>query len=76
MCYCLFSDHNTVHWLKFKLKITGQTGNNDTKHLSNFWRTLEIPLLIVTSSNAAADQETTFVITDTKLYVPVATLST
>ena len=29
----------------------------------------------VISFNAAADQETTFAITDTKLYVPVATLN-
>ena len=34
------------------------------KYLSNFWRTLE--------SNGAG----TFAITDTKLYVPVVTLST
>ena len=50
-------------------------------YLSNFWRTLEIPLinceinLILTwskncvISNAAANQDTTFAITDTKLYV-------
>ena len=58
------------------------------KYLSNFWRTLEIPLincdinLILTWSancvitNAVANQDTIFVITDTKLYVPVVTLST
>ena len=51
------------------------------KHLSTFWRTLEIPIincetnLILTwsvncvISNAAADQATTFAVTDTKLYV-------
>ena len=51
------------------------------KHLSTFWRTLEIPIinceinLILTwsvncvISNAAADQATTFALTDTKLYV-------
>ena len=59
------------------------------KHLSNFWRTLEMPLincevnLILTCSSAcvlvstnAANQNATFAITDTKLYVPVVTLST
>ena len=58
------------------------------KYLSNFWRTLEMLLtncksnLILTwstdcvLSNAAPIQATTFIITDTKLYVPVVTLST
>ena len=59
------------------------------KYLSNFWRTLEIPLincevnLILTwSSNcvliatAIQNQAATLEITDTKLYVPVVTLST
>ena len=43
------------------------------KYLSNFWRTLEMPLIIV-GTNVAA-QATTFSITETKLYVPVVTLS-
>ena len=74
----------------FKAKITGQTGDNGTnKYLSNFWRTLEIPLinceinLILTwSANCVmvyiniANQGATFAITETKLYVPVVTLST
>ena len=56
------------------------------KYLSNFWRTLEMPLIncevnliltwsstcVITNSNGAG----TFVITDTKLYAPVMTLST
>ena len=58
------------------------------KHLSKFWITLEMPFinceinLILTwsancvISNAAANQETTFAITDTKLYVLLVTLST
>ena len=59
------------------------------KYLSYFWRTLEILLInceiniiitwsakCVVSSNTAADQATTFTITDTKFYVPVANLST
>ena len=59
-----------------------------SKYLSNFGETLEMPLinyeinliLICSSncsiSNAAADQNMTFEITDAKLYVPVVTLST
>ena len=56
------------------------------KYLSNFWRTLEMPLIsceislistwsedCVISSAAGAAK---FKITDTKLYVPVVTLST
>ena len=56
------------------------------KYLSNFWRALEMPLIncevnliltlsstcVITNSNSAG----TFAITDTKLYVPVVTLST
>ena len=58
-------------------------------YLSNFWRTLEMPLInceinldlnrsencVIVAKNVAA-QATTFSITDTKLYVPVVTLST
>ena len=82
---------------KFKQKVTGSTGGYGTKaveimvplkHLSNFWRTLEILLinceinLILTWCkncvifNAAANQDKTFAITNTKLSVPVVTLST
>ena len=81
---------------KSKIKITGKTpdDNNEKdveimvplKYLSNFWRTLEMPLIncevnliftwsstcVITDSNGAG----TFAITDTKLYVPVVTLST
>ena len=59
------------------------------KYLSNFWRTLEMPSinceidLILSWSNRCfiidnpiAGQHPTFTITDTKLYVPVVTLST
>ena len=58
------------------------------KYLSNFWRTLEMPLinreinLILTWSdrcyiidNPTANQEPTFTIIDTKLYISVVTLS-
>ena len=56
------------------------------KYLSNLWRTLEIPLincevnLILTWSSTCVITNSTgagrFAITDTKLYVPVVTLST
>ena len=59
------------------------------KYLSNFWRTLEIPLIncevnliltwsadFVIFSTNLANQNATFAITDTKLYVPVVNLST
>ena len=56
------------------------------KYLSNFWRTLEMLLincevnLILTGSKdcviSSATGETKFTITETKLYVPVVTLST
>ena len=56
------------------------------KYLSNFWGTLEMPLIncevnliltwpsacVITNSTGAG----TFAITDAKLYVPVGTLST
>ena len=78
------------------MKITGKTPNNGNtkdveiiaplKYLSNFWRTLEMPLIncevnlilawskdcVITNSTG----EGKFVITETKLYVPVVTLST
>ena len=56
------------------------------KYLSNFWRTLEIPLIncevnltltwSATCVISSATGETKFKITETKLYVPVVTLST
>ena len=58
------------------------------KYLSNFWRTLEIPLInyevnviLTWSTNYViiytnvANQNPTFEITQTKLYVPVVALS-
>ena len=81
---------------KSKIKITGKTPDDDNekdveimvplKYLSNFWRTLEMPLIncevnliltwsstcVITDSNGAG----IFAIIDTKLYVPVVTLST
>ena len=82
---------------KFKKKLTGLTENDGTKavqimvpleYLSNFWRTLEIPLTNCETnftqnwsvncviSNAIHNQAITIAITDTKLYVPVVTLLT
>ena len=49
-----FSEDNITDSFKFKAKITGQTGNDGKKdveimvpikYLSNFWRTLEMPLI-------------------------------
>ena len=80
---------------KSKIKITGKTPNNNNekdveimvplKYLSNFWGTLEMPLIncevnliltwsstcVITNSNGAG----AFTITDTKLDVPAVTLS-
>ena len=81
---------------KSKVKITGNTsatGNTKDveitvplKYLSNFWRTLEMPLinckvnLILTCSKDCVITNSTgkgkFKIADAKLYVPVVTLST
>ena len=94
----VFTRNNLTDSFNFKAKVTGQTGNNGTKnveimvplkYLSNFWRTLEMPLIncevnlaltwsstcVLVSTNAA-NQNATFAITNTKLYVPVVTLST
>ena len=92
------ADNNNIASSKFKTKIAGRTENDGTenvkirvplKYFSNFWRTLEMPLIncevnfILTGSNRSftidnliAGQEPTFTITDTKLYVLVVTLST
>ena len=93
-----FTEANLTDSFNFKAKITGKTGDNGTKHveimvplkyLSNFWRTLEMPLIncelnliltwsstcVVVSTNNA-NQNLTFAITDTKRYVPLVTLST
>ena len=81
---------------KSKTKITGKTPNDGNekdveimvplKYLSNFWRTLEMPLincevsLMLTWSSTCVISNSTgegkFEITNTKLYVPVVTLST
>ena len=81
---------------KSKVKIIGKTPNNGNtkdieiivppKHLSNFWRTLEMPLincevnLILTWSKDCVITNSTgegkFATTEIKLYAPVVTLST
>ena len=81
---------------KSKIRITGKTpadcNTKDVeimvplKYISNFWRTLEMPLinceveLILTWCKdcviSSATGEAKFAITETKLYVPVVTLST
>ena len=88
--------NNATDSFNFKVKFTGQTGNNGTKdveiivllkYLSNFWRTLEMPLIncevnliliwsstCVLIATGVQNQAATFEITDTKLYVPVVTL--
>ena len=49
-----FAENNLTDSFNFKAKMTGQRGDNGTKnieisvplnYLSNFWRTLEIPLI-------------------------------
>ena len=93
-----FAENNLTDSFNFKVKMTGQTGYYGTKnveimiplkYLSNFRRTLEMPLIncetnliltwstncLIVSTNVA-NQNATFEITDTKLYVPVVTSST
>ena len=94
----IFAENNLTDSFNFKVKITGQTGDDGTKdveimvplkYLSNFWRTLEMPLIncevnliltwtptCVLIATGVPNQNATFAITDTKLYVPVVTLST
>ena len=90
------NNHNSIQF-KFKEKIIGQTENDSTKdvkimvslkYLSNFWRTLEMPLInceiglmlnwfekcfLVTDT--VGNKVPTFTITDTKIYILVVTLS-
>ena len=88
------TNDNNASSFKYKVSLIGNTENNGTKngvkiavpleYLSNFWRSLEIPLIyykaelslkwyercLLTVANTA-----TFKITDAKLYVPIVTLS-
>ena len=93
-----FNQVNAIDLFNFKTKITGQTNDDGIinveimvplKYLSNFWRTLEMPLInckveliltwsencVINSTNVAG-QNPTFTITERNLYVPVVTLST
>ena len=94
-----FTEANaTTEPFNHKVKLIGQTGNNGTKnveimvplkYLSNFLRTLEMPLIdceitldlhwyencVIVAANVLA-RATTFSVTDTKLYVLGVTLST
>ena len=92
-----FNDNNNCASFKFKQKITGKTGNGGTqdveimvplKHLSNFWRTLEMPFInfeislqlkwcrnCIIVAGATNNQNPTFQINNTKLYVSAVTSS-
>ena len=94
----VFNVSNAADSFNFKIKITGYTNNNGRidnvkimvplKYLSNFWRTLEMPLincevnLLLNWSEDCdiiytniANQIPSFAITETNIYVPVVTLS-
>ena len=85
-----FAENNLTDSFNFKAKMAGQTEDNGTKnveimvpikYISNFWRTLEMPLInceinliltwstfcVIVSTNVT-NQNVTFEITDTKLY--------
>ena len=94
-----FNGANATDSFNFKAKITGQTDDDGEinnveimvplKYLSNFRRTLEMPLIngevnlisawyancVIVYTNVA-NQGATFAITESNPYVPVATLST
>ena len=94
-----FNEANTTDSFNFKTKTTGQTNDDGEingveilvplKYLSNFWGTLEMPLInfeielildwsancVIISTNNA-NQVATITITDTNIYDPVVTLST
>ena len=75
------TDNNNVNNVKLVVPL---------KYVSKFFRSLEMPLVnckidleltchkdcIISSANAAANRVVSFMITDTKLYVPIVTLST
>ena len=81
------TNDNNAPSFKYKASIIGHTENNGakngvkiavpSKYFSNFWRSLEMPLInckcvLTTADNA---NKATFKITDAKLYVPIVTLS-
>ena len=95
----IFNGVNETDSLNFKSRIISKTNDDgDTEnveimvpleYLSNFWKTLEMPLInceveliltqsencVIISTNVA-NQNPTFTITETNLHVPVVTLST
>ena len=94
-----FNGANATYSFNFKTKINnGETNDNGIinikimvplKHLSNFWRTLEMPLsnceielILDWSANCVIirkdvdNQVPTFIITETNFYVPIVTLLT
>ena len=95
--YADVTDDNNASSFKYKASIIGNTENNGTKnrvkiavplkYLSNFCRSLEMPLInckvklslkwiencVLTAANDA--NNVIFEITDAKLYVPIVTLS-
>ena len=69
-----FADNNLTDSFNFKVKFTGQTEDNGTKNVNvNLILTWSSTCVIVSTNNA--NQVATFTITDTRLYVPVVTLS-
>ena len=95
----IFNGTNDTDSLNFKSMIIGKTNDNGDieileimvpiKYLSNFWRTLEMPLInreveliltwsengIITNTKVAS-QNPTFTLTEINLHVPVVNLST
>ena len=95
----IFKGDNDTDSLNFKSKIIGKTDDDGDienveimillKYLSNFWRTLEMPLIncevelilkwsencVIISTNIA-NQNPTFTITEINLHISVVTLST
>ena len=92
-----FNGANATDSFNFKTKITGQNNDNGRidveimvplRHLSIFWRTVEMPLIncevelilnwsancVIISTNVA-NQVSKFTITETNLYAPVVNLS-
>ena len=89
------TNDNNAPSFKYKANLIGNTENNGTKnevkiavplkYLSNFWRSLEMPLInckvelsLKWDKNcilSSEDGNSVFAITDTKLYVPIVTLS-
>ena len=92
------ANNNNSASFKFKQQLTGRKGNGGTKdveimvplkYLSNFYRTLEMPLInceislqlkwsenCILVAGTAANENPRFQINYTKFYVPIVTLST